>query len=76
MSTDYVAGNPYCIHADCAAHAVEELQHMAKLLPYREDVKRALGTMEKRLLSAALRDDGTVRCRHVPRKGPIQVPFA
>lgn len=49
---------------------------MAKLLPYREDVKRALGTMEKRLLSAALRDDGTVRCRHVPRKGPIQVPFA
>lgn len=54
----------YCNHASCQAHAAEELLHAGRTLYRPELFEHAREAMH-----------ATVRCRMVPRKGPIRAPF-
>jgi hypothetical protein len=56
----------YCRHADCRAHAAEELMFIAARIRRPELIPTA------RML---IRKAPRVRCRHVPRRGPINVPL-
>lgn len=56
----------YCsTHHDCRCHAAEELAFMAERLHRVDLLAKAVEIHSK-----------VVRCRHVPRKGPIPAPFA
>ena len=55
----------YCEHHDCRCHAAEELAFMSDMLHRPDLLAKAVEVFSR-----------TVRCRHVPRKGPIPVPLA
>lgn len=55
----------YCQHAICRAHTAEELLWMGARL-FRRDL----------LVLAGEADTSTVRCRLLPRKGPIHAPLS
>jgi len=57
---------PYCMHPECRCHAVEELFFIARRLLRPQLSARAV---------VLHKSDELVHCRHVPRKGPIQVPL-
>jgi hypothetical protein len=57
----------YCTHESCRAHAVEELFHAMRALPYRRE---EFETKAQQIWVCS------VPCRHVPRRGPVAVPFA
>jgi hypothetical protein len=54
----------YCQHEDCRAHAVEELFYMARRLMRPDLAELAVKALH-----------GEVRCRRVPRRGPVPIPF-
>lgn len=54
----------YCQHATCREDTARELAFMGATL-WRQDLS-ALATQAHQ---------STVRCRHVPRKGPISAPL-
>jgi len=53
--------NTYCTHADCRAHAADELRFIAQSLHRPELIVTA---------AIVAKTAAPVRCRHVPRKGP------
>lgn len=55
----------YCQHAICRAHTAEELLYMARRL-----LRPGLLPLAREAMKA------TVRCRLLPRKGPIHAPFS
>jgi hypothetical protein len=56
--------NRYCRHATCRTDAATELYWMGMRLDRADLMKAARDALH-----------ATVRCRHVPRKGPIRAPF-
>jgi hypothetical protein len=58
----------YCTHEECRAHAAEELLHAAGALPHRAAELRAAA-------ARAWRGACSVRCRQVPRPGPVAAPL-
>lgn len=61
----------YCTHADCRAHTAEELLYLAERLHRPEQRRQALAAHARVMSSAAIE----VRCRRVPRRGPVATPF-
>jgi len=55
----------YCEHYDCRCDAAEELAFMSDALHRPDLLAKAVEVFFR-----------VVRCRHVPRKGPIPMPFA
>jgi hypothetical protein len=55
----------YCEHNDCRVDTLADLAHMLKTMPWRDDIKEAMAAIP----------ESKVRCRHVPRKGPVDVPL-
>lgn len=60
----------YCRHDDCKCHALEELM----FLGLRIGMKRQACAAAVRMMRASGRRL-MVRCRHVPRPGPVPAPF-
>lgn len=56
----------YCLHADCKVDTFDEMMLMACVLDRRNLVLFA---------AQCLMDGVQVRCRRVPRKGPIHAPL-
>lgn len=54
----------YCRHALCRAHAAEELKFMGRSL-FRPDLFKLASETRR----------ATVRCRLLPRKGPLHAPL-
>ena len=54
----------YCQHSTCREETARELAFMGARL-YRNDLR----------VLAAQAHASTVRCRHVPRKGPVHAPL-